>query len=671
MNKKVILMLSVCMLLMTTVNLPMHVNASESWTADKNIVTEKKEEADLYGIGSISKIITAAAVMKLCDMELLELDKPVQEYLPEFTMADNRYEQITVRMLLNHSSGLAGMTDNNAQLLGDNSTYAHDMLLEKLRTQRLKHEPGSRSIYCNDGYTLAEILIEKVSHMSYTEFLNTYFCKPLGLTDILTPESDFDRERLVPIRFGNLSVKEEALNLIGSGGIYASAEDLCLFSQIFMEDNRILSEESKKAMMEFEHIGAFMEEEADSIFGFGLGFDSVNTYPFGKLGLKALSKGGSTAFYHSNITILPEQNISAVVLSSGVSSYESIIAQKIILAVLEEEGIIPHTEMELPKYNGDGKPIEDKWYAYEGLYGGMNLLEVKLSGNELLVSTKGEKNDRTFRFLHTGNGEFISQDGYYISISVNMLTAAEGGNIGVTKLYFVESEDGETYLYADSYMETAGLGQSAISQPIAQKIETGIADSADLKKWKEREDRQYLLVNETFSSSQYLSSPVVKLQVDDNGYIRQGIYEERGFFISPVKIENSSKAVPFQATPVMAGRDANTVTASTEHGQKYLDIRGYRFISEANIGLAIEAANSIQIPENGETVWLKITPDMQEEQWKLTMPEDASYFVYNEDFRCLETSLEKEATDLITLPEQGYVAFAGKAGAVISVEKLN
>lgn len=656
--KKNILMLSVCILVIAFLNLPLHVNANEIRTT----------EADLYGIGSISKTITAAAVMKLCDMELLELDQQVLEYLPEFAMADERYKQITVRMLLNHSSGLAGMTDNNAQLLDDNSTYAHDMLLKKLRTQKLKHEPGSRSIYCNDGYTLAEILIEKVSNMSYAEFINKYLCKPLGLTDILTPESDFDRERLVPISFGNLSVKGETLNLIGSGGIYASAEELCLFSQIFMDDNKILSEESKRAMMEFEHIGAFMEEDADSMFGFGLGFDSVNTYPFGNLGIQALSKGGGTAFYHSNITILPEQNLAAVVLSSGESSYENIIAQRIIMAVLEKEGLIPHTEMELPKYTGDGKPIEDKWYACEGLYGGMILLDVKLSGNELLVSTKGEKNDRTFHFLHIGDGEFISQDGNYVSMS--MLTAAEGGNIGVTKLHFVEDEDGETYLYADSYMEVAGLGQSAISQPVAQKMETEKVDSGDLEKWKEREDRQYLLVNETFSSSRYLSSPVVKLQVDDNGYICQGIYEERGFFTSPVKIEDSSKAVPFQATPVMAGRDANTVTASKEHGQEYLDIRGYRFISEADIELAAETIDTIQIPENGETVWLKITPDMQEERWKLTMPEDASFFVYNEEFRCLETSLEKEATDMITLPEQGYVAFVGKAGAVIFVEKL-
>lgn len=59
---------------------------------------------DLYGIGSISKTYTAAAMMKLVEQGKVDLDEPVTAYLPDFTMADPRYTQITVRMLLNHSS---------------------------------------------------------------------------------------------------------------------------------------------------------------------------------------------------------------------------------------------------------------------------------------------------------------------------------------------------------------------------------------------------------------------------------------------------------------------------------------------------------------------------------------------------------------------------------------
>lgn len=60
----------------------------------------------LYGVGSVSKVYTAAAAMSLVQEGRLDLDEPVVTYLPEFTMADARFRDITMRMLLNHSSGL-------------------------------------------------------------------------------------------------------------------------------------------------------------------------------------------------------------------------------------------------------------------------------------------------------------------------------------------------------------------------------------------------------------------------------------------------------------------------------------------------------------------------------------------------------------------------------------
>ena len=116
----------------------------------------------MYGVGSISKMFTTAAIMKLVDMGEVKLDTPVTAYLPEFKMADERYKKITVRMLLNHSSGLMGSTFQDAFLLGDNDSYAKDHLLESLKDQRLKADPGAYSVYCNDGFTLAELIIKLV-----------------------------------------------------------------------------------------------------------------------------------------------------------------------------------------------------------------------------------------------------------------------------------------------------------------------------------------------------------------------------------------------------------------------------------------------------------------------------------------------------------------------------
>ncbi len=84
-------------------------------------------------------------------------------------------------MLLNHSSGLMGSSFKNTILLGDNDSYGHDNFLKELQKQRLKAKPGAFSVYCNDGFTLAEILVERVSGMSFTNFLDKYINNPLNL----------------------------------------------------------------------------------------------------------------------------------------------------------------------------------------------------------------------------------------------------------------------------------------------------------------------------------------------------------------------------------------------------------------------------------------------------------------------------------------------------------
>ena len=76
----------------------------------------------LYGVGSISKTYTAVLMMTLVEAGKVDLDQPVTTYLPEFTMADPRYEDITVRMLLNHSSGLMGSAGPAPSSLGTGRT---------------------------------------------------------------------------------------------------------------------------------------------------------------------------------------------------------------------------------------------------------------------------------------------------------------------------------------------------------------------------------------------------------------------------------------------------------------------------------------------------------------------------------------------------------------------
>src|SRR5690606_152182 len=116
---------------------------------DGNRVTISNDT--MFGIGSVSKMYVTAATMWLVDRGKVDIDQPLINYIPDFIMDDERYKQITPRMLMNHSAGLYGSHYKNSMLFNDNDTENHDKLLENLSNQRLKSDPGEYSVYANDG----------------------------------------------------------------------------------------------------------------------------------------------------------------------------------------------------------------------------------------------------------------------------------------------------------------------------------------------------------------------------------------------------------------------------------------------------------------------------------------------------------------------------------------
>ena len=101
-------------------------------TASAQTTTDER----VYCLASVSKVYVTAAVMQLVDQGLVDLDAPVTEYIPDFTMADPRYTQITVRMLMNHTSGIMGSTAIDMSLYDDYDVDLHARLYERRRNER-------------------------------------------------------------------------------------------------------------------------------------------------------------------------------------------------------------------------------------------------------------------------------------------------------------------------------------------------------------------------------------------------------------------------------------------------------------------------------------------------------------------------------------------------------
>lgn len=162
--------------------------------ADKELEREA-EVGDIYRIASASKLITAVGIMKLCDEGLLTLDSKVfgpEGILNQFTeIKDKRAMDITVRHLLNHTSGFSRRMGDpmfrTADVIRwmelDKSPTADDLIRFQLG-MRLRCAPGGTAQYSNIGYLVLSRVIEQVSGMGYENYLQTHVLWPAGCYDM-------------------------------------------------------------------------------------------------------------------------------------------------------------------------------------------------------------------------------------------------------------------------------------------------------------------------------------------------------------------------------------------------------------------------------------------------------------------------------------------------------
>ena len=132
-----------------------------------------------YHYGSMTKLVTAVAVMKLVESKAVDLDAPIARYIPEFPAAFG----ITVRNLLSHSSGLPDPeADHLVSIGGETMPRLDDVLVSFLADlHKLDFAPGTSSAYSNWNYLLLGILVERVSGMPYETFVTESILRPLGM----------------------------------------------------------------------------------------------------------------------------------------------------------------------------------------------------------------------------------------------------------------------------------------------------------------------------------------------------------------------------------------------------------------------------------------------------------------------------------------------------------
>ena len=188
------------------------------------------EVGDIYRIASASKLITAVGIMKMCDEGLLTLNSKVfgpEGILndPQFSdIKDKRAEQITVRQLLNHTAGFSRRlgdpmfrtTDIMRWEEMDHTPSADELIAFQLR-QKLRDKPGGAPQYSNIGYLVLSRVIEKVSGVSYEEYIQRHVLWPAGCYDMHIARNYYDERFPHEVKYYGSDPNDEIESFDGSG----------------------------------------------------------------------------------------------------------------------------------------------------------------------------------------------------------------------------------------------------------------------------------------------------------------------------------------------------------------------------------------------------------------------------------------------------------------------
>jgi EmrB/QacA subfamily drug resistance transporter len=275
-----------------------------------------------FVIGSLSKSFTALAVMQLVEAGKVELDAPVQRYLPWFRVADERASaEITVRDLLNQTSGLSTKTGRSFQGNGDISATALEKTVRKLRGVELTAPVGKTYQYSTVNYAVLGLIVQTVAGRSYENYVQTEILDPLDMRGSFTSEATAKQHGLAAgyrYLFGRPRAAQLPYNrgLVPAGYLISNAEDMAHYLIAQLNHGRygqtsVLSPTGVDAM----HRPAVPTPQTGTSYGMGWFAGPIN-------GIAAVHHQGETFNFHANAVLLPESRTGAVVLINAENSLD-------------------------------------------------------------------------------------------------------------------------------------------------------------------------------------------------------------------------------------------------------------------------------------------------------------------------------------------------------------
>jgi CubicO group peptidase (beta-lactamase class C family) len=345
----------------------------------------------LFGIGSCTKVITCIAIMQLAERGLISIDDPVKNHIPFKIGLEDK--PILIRHLMSHSSGIPNLGTASvliSRLAPFDETWVpfatkEDAYLHINSAQdEIADEPGKRYFYFNGGYLLLGEIIEAISGLSFSEYVEENILKPMKMTRSTFHKEEFEKDENRMTAY--YQKKDEPVEkshpfdqfIHAAGGLLTSTNEFSnLISMLLnkgkFEDKQILSSESVDKMFSIEI------ELPRGFFGrIGYGFGLAITEDF--LGERKIDHGGSTAVSSAYFSFIPKLGLGVITAANVGNSPGGSICWRILSMLIgknpEDSVLYIQIQDKMELLPGD----------YEG-YKGLSKVKVFIENGLLYVQT--------------------------------------------------------------------------------------------------------------------------------------------------------------------------------------------------------------------------------------------------------------------------------------------
>lgn len=303
----------------------------------------------VFRVGSVSKLFTDIAVMRLVEQGKLDLDAPVTKYLPDFRPQNSFGKPITLRQLMSHRAGLVREPPIGSYF--DSSSPSLAETIKSLNRTSLVYAPETRTKYSNAGIATIGYVLEKTQKQPFADYLRSALLEPLGMKNSGFKPSAETAKNLAKAQmwtvFGKtFDAPRFELGIAPAGSMYTTTGDLARFAGVLLNagddaPGAIL----KKSTLEKMWTPQFAP--ANQKTGFGLGF-SLSELD----GHRQAGHGGAIYGFSTQFSVLPDDKLGVVVISTedfsnGVTSRIADAALKAMLAERENKPI-PQPEISSP-----------------------------------------------------------------------------------------------------------------------------------------------------------------------------------------------------------------------------------------------------------------------------------------------------------------------------------